>query len=151
MRAWPRGPVLLGERRDRGAAAVEFAIVVPLLLLILLALVDFGRLFYVQVSLAGASREGARAVSVGRPASQVASVVQASSPGVARVSSLGDTGTFSIQQQACPTSGASNAVVVVSVPFRWFTPIELLTVFNQDSEGGQALTLSSRAEMLCVT
>ena len=130
---------------------MEFAIVVPLLLLILLALVDFGRLFYVEVSLAGASREGARAVAVGRSATQVASVVQSSSPGVARMSSLGNATQFTIQQQACPTTGTTNAVVVVSVPFRWFTPVELLQTFNPSSQGGQGLTLNSRAEMLCVS
>lgn len=138
-------------RPDRGAAAVEFAIVVPLLLLVLLALVDFGRLFYVEVSLAGASREGARAAAVGRSATQVAAVVQASSPGVARMSSLGDAAQFNVQQQACPPTGNANAVVVVSVPFRWFTPVELLQTFNPASEGGQGLTLDSRAEMLCVS
>lgn len=139
------------KRRDRGAAAVEFAIVVPLLLLILLALVDFGRLFYVEVSLAGASREGARAVALGRPGAQVVAVVQASSPGVARLSSLGNASQFTIQQQSCPATGSANAVVVVSVPFRWFTPVELLQAFNPASEGGQGLTLDSRAEMLCVS
>lgn len=136
--------------RDRGAAAVEFAIVAPLLLVILLGLVDFGRLFFVQVSLAGASREGARAVSVGRPGPQVNALVQASSPGVARISSLGDVAVLSVQQQACPANGTTNASVVVSVPFRWFMPVELLQVFNPASEGGQAMTLQSRSEMLCL-
>lgn len=136
--------------RDRGAAAVEFAIVAPLLILILLGLVDFGRMFFVQINLAGASREGARAVSVGRPGVQVESVVQASSPGVARISSLGDVTALSVQQQRCPANGSTNAAVVVSVPFRWFMPVELLRVFNPSSDGGQTLTLQSRSEMLCL-
>lgn len=134
--------------RDRGAAAVEFAIVAPLLLLILLGLVDLGRLFFVEVSLAGASREGARAAAVGRPSAQVNAVVQASSPGVARISSLGDV--TSITVQPVPCSSGANASVVVSVPFRWFTPVELLQVFNPASQGGRQLTLQSKSEMLCL-
>lgn len=135
---------------DRGAAAVEFAIVVPLLLLILLALVDFGRLFFVQVSLAGASREGARAASVGRSAADVATVVQASSPGVARVSSLGASTALTVLQGACTgTPGAQTSAVTVSVPFHWVTPVELLQFYDSDSTLGE-LELSSRSEMLCV-
>ena len=45
---------------DRGAAAVEFAIVMPLLLLLVCGIVDFGRMLNVQISLSGAAREGAR-------------------------------------------------------------------------------------------
>ncbi len=46
--------------QDRGAAVVEFAIVVPVLLLILFGLIDFGRLFFVQLSAKNAVREAAR-------------------------------------------------------------------------------------------
>jgi Flp pilus assembly protein TadG len=137
-------------RRDRGAAAVEFAIVVPLLLLVLLGLVDFGRLFYVEVSLANASREGARAASVGRTAADVSAIVQASSPGVADMSSLGDVGLISVQQQSCPPNATTNATVTASVPFRWLTPVDLLRVFNPSSQGAQGLVLQSRSEMLCL-
>ena len=63
-------------RSSRGTTAVEFAIVVPLLLLILLGIIDFGRLLFVQVSLNAASREGARAASLYSPTSaQQSSVI----------------------------------------------------------------------------
>jgi Flp pilus assembly protein TadG len=38
----------------------EFALILPLLMLILLGIVDFGRVFYYWTSLANAAREGAR-------------------------------------------------------------------------------------------
>jgi Flp pilus assembly protein TadG len=53
------------SRRDRkGAAAVEFALVVPLLLLLLWGIVDIGRAFYTLNNLASAVREGARTAAV---------------------------------------------------------------------------------------
>ena len=46
---------------ERGAAAVEFAIVLPLLVLLLFGAVEFGLLLYNQQVITNASREGARA------------------------------------------------------------------------------------------
>lgn len=46
--------------RCEGAAAVEFAIVLPLLILLLAVLTDFGWLFYWQHTTTNASRAGAR-------------------------------------------------------------------------------------------
>lgn len=134
---------------DRGAAAVEFAIVVPVLLIILLALVDFGRLFFVQVSLNAASREGARAASVGRSSVDVDSIVQASAASTASISSLGATTQLSVTLDPCSGAADDTAVVEVGVPFAWVTPIELLQFYNPDSSLGE-ITLGSRSEMLCV-
>lgn len=46
---------------ERGAALVEFALVFPILLLLLMGIVEFGLLFYNKQVLTNASREGARA------------------------------------------------------------------------------------------
>jgi hypothetical protein len=51
--------------RDKGAAALEFALVLPLLLIISFGIIEFGRAYNVVVSLQGASREGARALALG--------------------------------------------------------------------------------------
>jgi Flp pilus assembly protein TadG len=45
---------------ERGAAVVEFAIVVPVLLTVVMAILDFGRMMAVSASLAAAVRDGAR-------------------------------------------------------------------------------------------
>lgn len=52
------------RRREEGAALVEFAVVVPLLLLIIWVIIDFARAYYTVNSLASAVREGARVAAV---------------------------------------------------------------------------------------
>ncbi len=48
------------SRREDGQAMVEFALILPVFLLILCGIIDFGWLFYNQLSLNNACREGAR-------------------------------------------------------------------------------------------
>jgi Flp pilus assembly protein TadG len=55
------------ERRRRGQSLTEFAIVVPLLLLVVFALIDFSRLVFTYISLTNGARELARVVAITRP------------------------------------------------------------------------------------
>jgi Flp pilus assembly protein TadG len=54
-------------KEERGAAAVEFAIVLPLLCMLLFGIIEFGFLLYDQAMITNASREGARAGIVFNP------------------------------------------------------------------------------------
>ncbi len=56
----------------RGAAAVEFAIVVPILILIVLGIIDWGYYFYVESLINNAAREAARAGAIAPGGSEVA-------------------------------------------------------------------------------
>ena len=47
-------------RSEKGQAMVEFALVVPILRVLLCGIVDFGWLYYNQITLNNAAREGAR-------------------------------------------------------------------------------------------
>ena len=49
-----------GSASDRGAAAVEFALVVPVLFLLVFGILDYGRFFFDSVSLRQGAREAAR-------------------------------------------------------------------------------------------
>jgi len=49
-----------GASRRRGAAAVEMALVAPLLVLLFFGIVEFGSIFYVRNMMVHAAREGAR-------------------------------------------------------------------------------------------
>ncbi len=52
------------RRHDRGAAAVEFALILPILIVLVLGIVEFGRVYNVQISVTNAAREGARSMAI---------------------------------------------------------------------------------------
>jgi Flp pilus assembly protein TadG len=49
------------QQNERGAAAVEFALLLPVLLTILFGIIEFGMIMYGREVVTNASREGARA------------------------------------------------------------------------------------------
>jgi len=49
---------------DRGAAAVEMALVMPLLIAMIIGIIDFSRIFNAELQLSQAAREGARLASL---------------------------------------------------------------------------------------
>ena len=48
----------------RGAAMVEFAILLPILLLLIMGMIEFSRAYNAQITLTQASREGARVLAI---------------------------------------------------------------------------------------
>jgi hypothetical protein len=75
-----------GVTSEKGAALIEFALVIPLLLILLFGIIEFGLVLYDKAMITNASREGARAGIVYRydpdagtnhpPDSEIGSVVQ---------------------------------------------------------------------------
>jgi Flp pilus assembly protein TadG len=59
------------EGSESAQSLVEFALVLPMFLLLLFALVDFGRAFFTWQVVTNASREGARAGAVQSTSSQI--------------------------------------------------------------------------------
>jgi len=65
------------RKNRRGVAAVEFAVVAPLFFLLILGMIEFGRMIMVQQVITNGSREGARiAVLDGSTTSEVTSAVE---------------------------------------------------------------------------
>lgn len=59
-------------RRDKqGAQLVEFAILLPILLLLVIGIFEFGRSYFTWIIITNSAREGARAAAVGADATTV--------------------------------------------------------------------------------
>lgn len=75
---------MLGTRifykNQNGQSLVEFALVLPLILLILCCILEFGLIFYSYLVITHAAREGARAGAVGKPDSEIVTLVQGAAP-----------------------------------------------------------------------
>src|SRR6476620_11698408 len=59
---WKAAP--MSKARERGAVAVEFALLAPILIMLLLGIMEFGRAYNVQISLTNAAREGVRVMAI---------------------------------------------------------------------------------------
>ena len=54
----------MSRASERGAVAVEFAIVAPVLVMLLLGIMEFSRAYNAQATLSAASREGVRSMAI---------------------------------------------------------------------------------------
>ena len=54
----------MSRASERGAVAVEFAILAPVLVMLLLGIMEFSRAYNAQASLSAAAREGVRVMAI---------------------------------------------------------------------------------------
>ena len=94
------------RRRNSGQSLVEFALVLPVFLLLLGGIIDFGFMFYSRITVINAAREGARSAvtAIDNPTSipsLVASNVSATASGLV-AADLSDTATcVGLSQAKC--------------------------------------------------
>jgi len=69
---------LNATRNKRGQALVEVAILLPILLLILMGIFEFGRVFNAYLIINHASREGARSAALGNDDTEIINKINAS-------------------------------------------------------------------------
>lgn len=131
--------------RDRGSVAVEFALLLPVLLLIVFGIIDFGRALNAQITLTQAAREGARLASLGDTTAQVTSRATAAATGLSGVSVA--------VVSACATGAAAqglSAEVQVSYTFSFVTPIGAIAKLFGSSLGSP-ITMTAQGVMPCET
>jgi Flp pilus assembly protein TadG len=119
--------------QDRGDGLVEFALILPVLMLVLMGIVDLGRGVYAYNVVANSAREGAR-YGVASPSDTIGMI------NAAKVSAVGlDPNRITVTINK-PTSDTLR--VGVSYDFRLVTPL-----IAQALSGRSALQLSSQATM----
>ncbi len=137
------------KRNERGATVVEFAVVLPVLLLILFSMIDFGRYFYVRISLSSATFEVADAITRGllvttdtasEKEAKLRSVINDISPGIASFAQIDSSAQLIMAPlpEACPNSN-NKTHVVLTTSFNSISPIK--SFFN---------TAKSSSSMRCL-
>jgi Flp pilus assembly protein TadG len=125
---------------DRGAAAVETAIVLPLLLMVIFGLIDFGRMVNAQITVTEAAREATRAEALGADPAQRAAAI---------TDSLGAVRVTPLDSCADPGNTSGNARVQVEYDFAFVTPVGSLAEMFGGSGPSGTVTLTSRSVMPC--
>lgn len=105
----------VGAVTQRGAAAVEFALALPILMVLMWGLLSFGALFYTQLAVSRAAHDGARAASLIPPSADVVTVVRGAvidSLAASPVAAAGQNGSYAARHGYL--SGLPGDTIVVS-------------------------------------
>lgn len=121
------------RRGESGQAIVEFAVALPILLLLVFGIIDFGWLFYNKMSVENASREGARYAIVNADKGTVAAEVAA----LAREYCMGSEADTSVTLAIA----GDNATVTVAKQVAVLTPVAGIFVQGQSMEMTSTTTM----------
>ena len=129
-----------GQKKERGQSMVEFVLVLPIFLVLVFGIVDFGMGIHAWLTITSASREGARIGTVSASSGEIEAKVRANS------SSLDQSKLTVVTTNAQGTSGES---VVVDVDYQYdlITPLSSVLDLVGGSAVGTTLNFSSSTEM----
>ncbi|MFS8101284.1 pilus assembly protein [Lentzea alba] len=132
---------MTNKARDGGATAVEVALLMPILLVLVMGIVDFGRALHAQITLTQAAREGVRVAALKQP--NPATRTQNAAVGLTGVG---------VTVDACPASPSSSgdsAEVEATYSFTFVTPVGSLAGMLGGGGFGGPITLSAKGVMPC--
>ena len=127
------------RQTEAGQSLVEFSLVLPLMLIMLFALVDFGRAFHTWLMVTNAAREGARAAATQQDVGQIQTRINDSMQGL-------DTSRLQITVNNVQGPRGDVVEVDLAYDFNFVTPIGGMMTFLS---GGaiSAPTISSHSSM----
>ncbi len=118
---------------------VEFALVLPLLTLLIFGMLEFGRGYNAKLELTSAVREGARAVALAPLNSDNATVLNLATTTTRGAAPGLTAGSISVTQPTPCTTLTGNATVTATYPFSYSIPFF----------GTRAVTLTAKGVMRC--
>ena len=127
----------LKYRSDKGASAVEFALVAGILVVLLVGIIQFGFLFFQWLEVTHAAREGARWAALGNPDGEVIVRAQNAAPGL----DWGDNGTVLVTYPEGSSDPGNPVRVAVTYDTPVFAPL-MQVILGVD---GATFTLRSAA------
>lgn len=158
-------------RSDDAQSLVEFALIVPMLLILIFGIVDFGLGLRAYISVASATREGARYASVGNPPGTFSSGGSGECDGTTITTTVGRVcGTInglrlvnvqnvkvetcdSAAPPVCVTATSANMIpgksvrVTADYRYQYITPVKALINFVSAGAISNYLTISSTTDM----
>jgi Flp pilus assembly protein TadG len=126
---------------EKGQALVEFTLLIPIFLLLLFAIIDFGMGFYSWITVTNAAREGARLGAVLATQQEIEDRVY-------QTASLPDEATkMTVTVTNAQGQPGESVVVEVDYDYDLITPLAGIVSFVSGDTLGPTLTFSSTAEM----
>ena len=98
---------------------VEFALVLPLLVLFVFAIVEFGRAYNAKIQLTSAVREGARAAALGGPSITTAVIEDKTKDAASGLDADG----IAVVSTRCESTTSVNATVTATYEFDYDIPL----------------------------
>ena len=127
---------MITPSRDRGATAVEFALVLPILLLLVLGIFEFGRAYQVQTTLSNAARDGVRVMALQDSAAAARATAAESASSLTLTDAMID-----VTPSSCSSATTAPGQVSVTISY----PFELVSGFLPIDD----FTLTGRGTMRC--
>ena len=125
-------------KKENGQAMVEFALVLPLLIILICGIIDFGWIFGNQLLLNSACKEATRVCSINADLSQSELTTEAQNVVIDRANSLYNNGTVSVSVDK--NTGTGEITVTVTCILPMLTP--LMSTIH-----GPTLTITSSSVM----
>lgn len=105
-------------KSEKGQSLVEFALMLPLLIVILFGIIDFGRVFNAYLTINHASREAARAASIGKDDTTIKNTAVNDA---ANISLTADQ--VGINFPTGDRSSGNDAKITITYPITFLTPV----------------------------